>query len=278
VVRPAARLKDPTIDWYQQIVAACPKHGAVCNPIRATIAAAYQLFDAPGYLPTAPSSCGFGPVEGDALRALYADPAADALKAAICEAQPYGQGAWCNYCDISIADSYDHYLAQSLFPEFAVNHANLVPACSQCNRHKHQKGHAVCVYLYSPPQGFERRWLFAKFDNAIKPRIAFYLDFAQLTDKVLVKQIQKHVKRLKLIKRYAKAASASASEILAQLKTQPQKRVAQNLLSQAASLSQIRGPNYWQVALFEAIARFLQSLPGHYAGGSRKRGARKATT
>lgn len=44
--------------------------------------------------------------------------------------------AICSYCGIGIPTTIDHYLPQSLFPEFSVLNYNLIPCCSDCNNIK----------------------------------------------------------------------------------------------------------------------------------------------
>lgn len=44
--------------------------------------------------------------------------------------------AACPYCAINTADTFDHILPKEEFKEYAVHPLNLIPCCSQCNRHK----------------------------------------------------------------------------------------------------------------------------------------------
>jgi hypothetical protein len=43
---------------------------------------------------------------------------------------------WCPYCGDRPVTGLDHYLPNSLFPEFSVLPLNLIPCCSDCNRIK----------------------------------------------------------------------------------------------------------------------------------------------
>ena len=45
---------------------------------------------------------------------------------------------FCPYCNARKADSLDHVLPRSVYPEFAVLAQNLVPSCDTCNRKKGQ--------------------------------------------------------------------------------------------------------------------------------------------
>jgi hypothetical protein len=58
------------------------------------------------------------------------------LKQKIRELQPLHLRHFCNFCMVGVADSFDHYLPNSVYPEFAVLSTNLIPACERCNKKK----------------------------------------------------------------------------------------------------------------------------------------------
>lgn len=55
------------------------------------------------------------------------------LIARIKKEQPNHLRSICQYCGIDTDNTTDHYLPQSTFPEFSINHLNLFPCCAVCN-------------------------------------------------------------------------------------------------------------------------------------------------
>ena len=55
---------------------------------------------------------------------------------------------WCPYCAFGEAESLDHFLPQSLFPEFSLLSKNLVPCCPRCNLLKRQKNGDHVIHPY----------------------------------------------------------------------------------------------------------------------------------
>jgi 5-methylcytosine-specific restriction endonuclease McrA len=144
------------------------------------------------------------------LRKCYSDStnALDNLIARIKENQPNHLRSVCQFCGIDTDNTTDHYLPQSVFPEFSVNHLNLFPCCAVCNPIKNDywisqdPNYRGIINLYTdilPTQQF----LFADVrffrTNVI---IKFRIDNPNGIDPDLYQVIEYHFRRIKLLDKY----------------------------------------------------------------------------
>jgi len=123
----------------------------------------------------------------------------------------------CQNCTINEADTMDHVLAQTEFPEFAVHPKNLFPCCGFCNKKKSDKyvdeeGNQLFLNLFLDdlPQS---QYLHVDFGDNWLPR--FYLEQpTDVPDKVF-NLIESHYERLNLLTRF----SDSSNKIISSLKS-----------------------------------------------------------
>ncbi len=110
----------------------------------------------------------------------------------------------CQNCTINEADTMDHVLAQTEFPEFAVHPKNLFPCCGFCNKKKSDKyldeeGDQLFLNLFLDelPQS---QYLHVDFGDNWLPR--FYLDQPIDVSDEVFNLIKSHYERLDLLTRF----------------------------------------------------------------------------
>lgn len=112
----------------------------------------------------------------------------------------------CPCCLINDANSFDHYLPQSKFPEFIDHSLNLIPSCTECNGHKSSnwkegdKRYYINLYIDDIPSV---QYLFVKFK--IKDDIltyTFYLENRNGIEENLYKRIVHFYDDLHLCERF----------------------------------------------------------------------------
>lgn len=83
-------------------------------------------------------SAGFAGKEKDALLGMYDYncKTIEDFKTSFKSKVPKFYKSTCPYCTISRANTIEHILPKGLYPEFAINVLNLIPACSDCNSKK----------------------------------------------------------------------------------------------------------------------------------------------
>lgn len=168
----------------------------------------------------------------------------------------------CQYCGIGSADTFDHYLPRSIFPEFAVFSLNLLPCCDTCNKHKSN------IFLIDG----KRQIINLYYDNLISVRYLnvsiSYKGDVPIAEYSLIKPtgisdsqfclIQSHYTKLKLLERYRKRSpevlSETQSSIKTHIKVKSIERVTQFLLEEAQRLRGRFSNNYWKVVLYEGMA------------------------
>lgn len=123
----------------------------------------------------------------------------------------------CQNCTINEADTMDHVLGQTEFPEFSVHPKNLFPCCSFCNKKKSDKyvdgkGNQLFLNLFLDdlPQS---QYLHVDFGDNWLPR--FYLEQpTDVSDKVF-NLIKSHYERLDLLTRF----SDNSNKIISSLRS-----------------------------------------------------------
>jgi hypothetical protein len=168
----------------------------------------------------------------------------------------------CQYCGIASANTFDHYLPISIFPEFAVFSLNLLPCCDTCNKYKSNiflvEGKRQIINLY--------------YDNLLSERYLnvsiSYKDDVPSAEYSLIQPIgisdsqfsliQSHYTKLKLLERFRNRSpevlSETQSSIKTHIKAKSNKRVIQFLLEEAQRLRDRFSNNHWKVVLHEEMA------------------------
>lgn len=128
-------------------------------------------------------------------------------------AQLNGVLSKCPYCGITRPGTFDHYLPESKYPEFAVHAVNLIPCCSDCNSSKGDRlvsgGLRQYLHYYSDvlPDG---QFLFVEIitrPNSLAYACRFRLSRPQGFDNDCWQLIENHFSKLKLLSRYKNEAN-----------------------------------------------------------------------
>ncbi|WP_312841354.1 HNH endonuclease [Delftia tsuruhatensis] len=239
----------------QALLAALPNFQAAEATYKA-LAPAGQLFQIPTSDQVTPL------LSGDLMGTIYKSHFARvgapsrALYEAIRLAPPYGL---CPMCGQRIVASVDHYLPQSLHPIFNLTPANLVPACSDCNKGKlakfAQSAEEQTLHPYFDDLGNER-WLVVDVLETEPPSIAFRVKPSAEWSPVLAARVRHHFKVMGLAELYAAQAASELADISFNLgelsKTGGPTSVRTHLYGEFAS-RYARDPNSWKTALYEGL-------------------------
>lgn len=210
-------------------------------------------------------------VEKKALTSCYKIKAKDAdkFKADIIQLNNIHK---CQYCGISPIKPFDHFLPQTLYPEFSILSLNLIPCCSDCNNKKGEvwlkDEKRQFINYYFDPVDISGRFLYcniiAKPSNLFSAE--FYLKFEDDFDVNFRQIIEKHFLNLDLAKRYLKNFNEEVSskkddivnaykrDTTLQTDSQLRLRIQQKLIDDAQSKRESLGTNNWLAALIEGLA------------------------
>ena len=161
----------------------------------------------------------------------------------------------CPYCDIGSVTPIDHYLPQSVFPEFSIYSLNLIPVCTDCNGNKlakwHKTSHRKFINTYFDPVN-EERFLHCKivFEDNI-PKANFYLK--KIKNSNFEKVIISHFMELNLLKRYNEESNDLLSEMKINFNFCKTKELIVELLSNHIDSQKAKGQNHYKLALYEGM-------------------------
>jgi hypothetical protein len=225
--------------------------------------ATYKALAATGQLFQIPTSDQVTPLlSGELMGTIYKShfmrtgSPSRALYEAIRFAPPYGL---CPMCGQRIVASVDHYLPQSLHPVFNLTPANLVPACSDCNKGKlakfAQSAEEQTLHPYFDDLGNER-WLVVDVQETAPPSIAYRVRPPAGWTPVLTARVQNHFKMMGLAELYAAQAASELADISFNLgelaKTAGPASVRTHLHGEFAS-RHARDANSWKTALYDGL-------------------------
>lgn len=201
----------------------------------------------------------------DVLKSCYGQgKILEQIKSQIINSQTIEAQIKCPYCGMNEPNTFDHYMPQGIFPEFAVMPLNLLPCCGQCNNKKLENWlenrHRTIINFYSdiiPAQ----KYLFAELSyNGIIPEvptITFFTRKPPETDERLFEIIESHYCKLNLLNRYELQSNSELSvlhdEVLfcaSDISMELQKSI---LIARVNVLKNRFGINHWRVALIEAV-------------------------
>ncbi len=239
----------------QALLAALPSFQAAEATYKA-LAPAGQLFQIPTSDQVTPRLS--GELMGTIYKSHFARVGSPsrALYEAVRFAPPYGL---CPMCGQRIVSTVDHYLPQSLHPIFNLTPANLVPACSDCNKGKlakfAQSAEEQTLHPYFDDLGNER-WLVVDVRETTPPSIAYHVRPPAGWAAVLAARVQHHFKVMGLAELYAAQAASELADIsfnLAELmRTGGPASVRAHLHGEFTS-RYARDPNSWKTALYEGL-------------------------
>ena len=214
-----------------------------------------------GELYLIPSATNVGAVSGQWLSSLYEDQMVSKTGAA---RNIYdfirSRSKKCALCGHQAASTLDHFLPKSSFPAFAVNPANLVPCCRDCNTHKGRKVITTAGgQLFHPyfDDFSSSRWLYAKVVEEAPPSINFYVGPLVGLEPTFKMRAEKHLCKLRLKDLY----SANAAEELVNIAHRLEKLgishgsagIRAHLVEEAESCAKAR-LNSWQSAMYKALS------------------------
>ena len=138
-----------------------------------------------------------------------------ALKDHLRQRLPRERSRICPYCGFTPTDTWDHVLPkdESLFPEFAVHPANLVPACSACNRLRGTRWNET-LHVLTDRIDEHAQFLFAiiePWQGTLAAR--FRLRWSPEHGRRLRRQVRAHLRTLGLLNRWREHATLRLHEI-----------------------------------------------------------------
>ena len=190
--------------------------------------------------------------------------AKDDLIARIKGNQPDHLKSVCQFCGLNSNDTTDHFLPKELYPEFCVNHKNLIPCCFKCNLFKGiylldprttTRG-ILNLYLDTMPM-VQFLFLDVSFFDGV-PRASFRLGNPNGIDAAMFQIIQFHFERLKLLERYLDRFGSIYRQILSAYSDNSYNGnpilVQRTLLHDARTLFTDFGRNYYIAIIKESLA------------------------
>jgi hypothetical protein len=164
----------------------------------------------------------------------------------------------CPLCCQRLVATLDHYLPKAYYPALAVAPLNLVPACSDCNKAKHNrfptKAEDVGLHPYYDKLG-DDVWLAARVVEVRPTALRFSVSAPAAWDPVLIARVENHFHSYGLPSLYASEAAEELINIRHQLvelrKADPVAGVRRELQRRAESCAAER-PNGWRAATYRA--------------------------
>lgn len=168
----------------------------------------------------------------------------------------------CPYCNFGEQWEFDHYLPKSVFPEFSLYPANLIPICKPCNGKKHVSyqldGERLFIYAYSELEGTED---FLQVEVKYTPRITVSYSLVKpqgMTHETFA-VIGRHFEKLELARRYARQASSTIACLVRRFRTPESLGLGTHLLRRrlrqmATDRSDQCPPNHWEASLLKCLA------------------------
>jgi len=201
----------------------------------------------------------------------YLTQSAKDVRAEILRGSPDGR---CPLCDQGRVATLDHYLPQTVFPEFAILPVNLIPACADCNRTKaaayEEAGAGLFLHAYLDAVPTEERFLFANTGVAAGAfTVSFHVEPPGSVARDLQQRIRTHFARLGLAAYYRAEGINELTERGGCIKELVDggatvEDVGSYLRREADSVANARGRNYWRYALLEAAAASAEICAGDF--------------
>lgn len=165
----------------------------------------------------------------------------------------------CPLCGQRVVASVDHYLPQSHHPVFNLTPANLVPACSDCNKNKLAKValkmEQQTLHPYFDDLG-DQRWLIADIGETTPPAITYRVLSPADWSSVLSQRVQHHFEVMRLAELYAAQAASELADIsygLQEVGNSGGEVAVRTHLYDEFQSRKARDPNSWKTALYEGL-------------------------
>ena len=170
----------------------------------------------------------------------------------------------CQYCTLASSSSFDHYVPQGAFPEFAVHVLNLVPCCTVCNSkksHLWRNGNNRLFLNFYIDELPDEQFLFVDIflDATGEIDFRFRVENPNGIEYSLFTLISSHFKKLELCDRMRIAACSAFIDLRTSMATSMQHSHLVDIVD-AVILTAERnrfffGNNYWKSALEIALAQ-----------------------
>lgn len=166
----------------------------------------------------------------------------------------------CPLCGHRVVATLDHYLPKSAYPSLAITPANLVPACSDCNKLKlaHEadcaEDQSLHPYFDALPAGV---WLHAAILNTSPPGIVFSALAPREWRELDGRRVVRHFEMFRLAELYGSQASSELVDIsfgLAEIARLLGAAGLREHLQQQQRSRVAHDPNSWKSALYRALA------------------------
>lgn len=165
----------------------------------------------------------------------------------------------CPLCGKRIVSQLDHYLPETLYPHFSVTPANLVPACSDCNKIKlaHNPTRVEELTLHPYFDNIDNEiWLNARVIEGLGFHIQYFANPPATLSREIVSRIKFHFEKFELGNLYSANAAAEISEqqhfLQCVHRTGGKEELRKYFREQIQSRSLI-DKNSWQVAMYQAL-------------------------
>lgn len=268
-------LSRPAIEFYDEITQ--KKHQKTRNlleNLRPNVLSRYEEYakKAPEIQNLAPTNYAEGNTQAAAGRKAFLDayqvPTAplNQLRILIKESQEIYGRSICAYCGINNPAQTEHYLPESLYPEFSVCCYNLIPSCGECNNIKLVKlfegSQRIFIHFYYDRIVKETQWLFANIriiENT--PHAEFSLKKPRDISDDSFELISRHYSSLRLTDRYSAKTAEIFSEMMGLVSPESaQDDLIRTLKSMGKNYAREHGINYWKAVLYEAVANSTDGI------------------
>jgi hypothetical protein len=166
----------------------------------------------------------------------------------------------CPLCEHRPVSGLDHQLPRSKFPALAVTPTNLVPACGDCNKRKHDSrprtAEEQTFHPYFDDFGKEP-WLYAEILKSSPPALRFFVSPPSSWPALWGARARHHFKLFQLGELYTLQAGQELVNIRYQLTKLREKAGAEavrNLLRETAESLEKSNPNSWKTAMYRNLS------------------------
>ncbi|WP_339098625.1 HNH endonuclease [Pectobacterium brasiliense] len=163
----------------------------------------------------------------------------------------------CQNCTINEADTMDHILSQSNFPEFSVHPNNLFPCCSVCNRKKSDRytdenDSKLFLNLYLDDLPISQ-YLHVEFDYNWLPR--FFLEQPEDVPDSIFHLIESHYQQLDLLNRFRDSSNEIISDLKYTIRIFRGDRIQEKIDELCQELEPVLGYNHRKIVLIRALGK-----------------------
>lgn len=163
----------------------------------------------------------------------------------------------CPYCRFGHVTTLDHFLPKSIYPLYSIFPANLIPACTDCNKGKGFSKLTLnkqAIHPYFEGSAIEKdTWLFARIIEKHPIDVDFFITPPNTWDDDLAERLENYFSDFDLAKRFKVQSGAELSE-LADLLAETTTKTRKEVLNNKARVERKNRRNTWKAALYEALS------------------------